>query len=93
MLRKLATLMIFLALLVGVAACTPVPKTVEEIPRITPEDLKAEIDEGSVIVIDVRGRTSYEAAHVPGALEIPELEVKSRIGGLPRDGLIVTYCV
>ncbi len=106
MLRELATLIIFLALLVGVLACTSADNgvatkpavesgsmTIDEVPRITPEELKAEQVKGSVTVIDVRGPTSYEAAHMPGALEIAEMEIRSRSGELPRDGLIVTYCV
>lgn len=92
MLRSLSTLTVFLALLVGVLACTSIPETVDDIPRITPEELKAELDKGSVTVIDVRGATFYEASHVPGALNIPELEIKSRVAELLRDQLIVTYC-
>ncbi len=92
MLRSLSTLTVFLALLVGVLACTSIPETVDDIPRITPEELKAELDKGSVTVIDVRGATFYEASHVPGALNIPELEIKSRVAELLRDRLIVTYC-
>ncbi|MEE8353263.1 MAG: rhodanese-like domain-containing protein [Dehalococcoidales bacterium] len=92
MLRSLSTLTVFLALLVGVLACTSIPETADDIPRITPEELKAELDKGSVTVIDVRGATFYEASHVPGALNIPELEIKSRVAELLRDRLIVTYC-
>ncbi len=92
MLRRLATLTAFLALLVGVAACTSIPETADDIPRITVEELKTELDRGPVTVIDVRGASSYETSHLRGALSIPEAEVKSRVGELPRDGLIVTYC-
>lgn len=92
MLRSLSTLTVFLALLVGVLACTSIPETVDDIRRITPEELKAELDKGSVTVIDVRGATFYEASHVPGALNIPELEIKSRVAEVLRDRLIVTYC-
>ncbi len=104
MLRRLATLTVFLALLGGVVACTSAsdgtdqpaapltPETVGEIPRITVEELKAELDKGSVTVIDVREATFYEASHLPRALHIPELEVASRAAELPGDKLIVTYC-
>ncbi len=103
MLRSLVTLSVFLALLAGVVACASAsdgtapaapltPQTVAEVPRITVEELKAELDKGSVTVVDVRGASSYEASHVPGALHIPELEAKSRAAELPRDRLIVTYC-
>ena len=101
--RRPATLTIILALMVSVVACRTVsdgtaqpapavPSTVDEIPRITVEELKAELDKGPVTGIDVRGQTSFEAGHLPGAVNIPELEIKNRAGELPRDRLIVTYC-
>ncbi len=73
-------------------AVVDAPQTVDDIPRITAEELKAERDKGTVTVIDVRGAKSYAAAQMPGAVNIPEAEVRSRAGELSRDGLIVTYC-
>ena len=73
-------------------AVVDAPQTVDDIPRITAEELKAELDKGTVTVIDVRGAKSYAAAQMPGAVNIPEAEVRSRAGELSRDGLIVTYC-
>jgi len=91
-LRRLATLTIFLALLVGVVACISIPETVDDIPRITVEELKTELDSGSVTVIDVRSERSYEAAHIPGSINIPESDIESRLGELDKDQLIVIYC-
>ena len=122
MLRRLATLTVFLALLAGVLACTSTPETdddalsitvddtlpitdddappitddaiqtVDDVPRITVEELKAELDKGSVTVIDTRGTRSYEISHMPGALDIPEEDIRSRAGELTKGQLIVTYC-
>ena len=92
MLRRLTILMVFLALLVGVLSCTSIPKTDDDVPRITAEELKVELDAGTVTIVDVRSLNSYEVLHLPEALSIPEAEVRSRTGELPKDGLIVTYC-
>ncbi len=41
-------------------------------PRdISPERLKAMLDAGEAIVVDVREPHEYEAAHIPGALNLP----------------------
>lgn len=94
MFRKLAPLGIILMLSTGVLACTAdaVPQTVDDVPRISVEELKAEMEKGAVTVIDVRGPTSYASIHMTGAINIPELDVQSRAGELSGDGLIVTYC-
>ena len=92
MLRRLTILTVSLALLVGVLSCTSFPTTANDVPRITVEELKAELDAGTVTIVDVRSLNSYEALHLPEAVSIPEAEVKNRAGELPKDGLIVTYC-
>ncbi len=92
MLRRSAIPIVFLALLIGVVSCASVPKTVDEIPRITVLELKTELDKGSVTIVDVRGPSSFAAAHLPGSVNIPEQEVRDRVAELFTDELIVTYC-
>ena len=43
-------------------------------------------------IIDVRPKDSYDQAHIKGAVSIPETDVPTRLGELPKDKLIVTYC-
>lgn len=45
-------------------------------------------------LLDVRGRTAYAAAHVPGALSWPQADITAeRIAARwPRDTLFVVYC-
>lgn len=47
---------------------------------------------GETLVIDVRGAAEYAAGHVAGARNIPLAKLEARLGELPRDQQIVTYC-
>lgn len=38
---------------------------------VTPEDAKTLIDDGMVILVDVRTPDEYAAGHIPGAINIP----------------------
>jgi rhodanese-related sulfurtransferase/DNA-binding transcriptional ArsR family regulator len=54
--------------------------------------LRRRLDEGDVIVLDVRPDLEYRAAHVAGARSIPITELASRLDEIPRDLEIVAYC-
>ena len=60
--------------------------------RITPAEVRAALDKGEAIIVDVRGESSYEAGHVKGAQLIPYSDVVARIDEFPRDKMIITYC-
>jgi 3-mercaptopyruvate sulfurtransferase SseA len=70
---------------------SPTPHS-DGVRRITATDLKAAIDKGDVVVIDVRGEAAYKAGHIKGAIMIPVADVEKRYGEIPRGKLIVTYC-
>ena len=44
------------------------------------------------LVLDVRTPQEYARGHVPGAVNLPVDELRSRLGEVPRDRPIVTYC-
>ena len=44
------------------------------------------------IVLDVREPEEYEQGHVPGAINLPQAELASRLGKLPRDRLLTLIC-
>jgi 3-mercaptopyruvate sulfurtransferase SseA len=102
-----ATLLVALAVLVAVSAshksaaatqAQPIeqaqtqPTPADGVRRITVEELRAALEKGSAIVVDVRGEDSYKAGHIKGALWIPINEIAGRTKELPKDKLIVTYC-
>jgi hydroxyacylglutathione hydrolase len=47
---------------------------------------------GDVTVIDVRGRSEWEAGHLPGVVNIPLGLLPDRIAELPAQGSIVLQC-
>ena len=64
-----------------------------DVPRITPQELKAQLDAGDrVIVADARSFASYQAVHIPGAISVPVLEVEDHLDELPKGAHIVFYC-
>jgi rhodanese-related sulfurtransferase len=45
-----------------------------------------------IVVVDVRGRNAYKDGHVPKAISMPNEELDSRIGELPKNKRIILYC-
>ena len=61
----------------------------EPIPR---QELLKRIEQGLVIVLDVRPPLEYEAGHVPGAINIPLQELEQRLKDFDHNKEIVAYC-
>jgi NADPH-dependent 2,4-dienoyl-CoA reductase/sulfur reductase-like enzyme/rhodanese-related sulfurtransferase len=45
-----------------------------------------------VTILDVRTPAEYDAWHVPGAILMPYTELRQRLGEVPRDKPVYTYC-
>ncbi|MEQ4720933.1 rhodanese-like domain-containing protein [Nonomuraea sp. B19D2] len=54
--------------------------------------MRARVQAGEVVVLDVRPVEKYLAGHIPGAISIPVTELADRIEDLPADVEIVVYC-
>lgn len=63
-----------------------------QLETIDQDELTQRIDDGSVVVIDVRNSTEYAAGHITGALSIPIEELAQRVDELADDVEIVAYC-
>ncbi len=63
-----------------------------EFEQVSAEELRERLQNGEVILLDVRPRVEYEAGHLPGALSMPLEELAERLGELPRDLPVVAYC-
>ena len=50
------------------------------------------LQDGSVVLLDVRPEVEYGLGHLPGALNIPLRKLEMRLSELPRDQEIVAYC-
>ena len=68
----------------------PVPN--DGVRRITPTELQDLLAKNEAFVVDVRNEASYNAGHIRSAKLIPEADVSNRVGELPKNKLIVTYC-
>ena len=65
------------------------------VSRITPEELKEEIDRGqAVVVVDLRNEFSLDenAVQIPGALRLTPEELQERHAEIPRDRDVILYC-
>lgn len=73
------------------AATQPVQDPLAATPRVTASEAKAAADAGALIV-DVRSEQAYREGHIKGAINIPLDQFPQRIGELPTDRKIITYC-
>lgn len=64
----------------------------EKLAQVGRTDLLEQARRGEVIVIDVRPREEYQAAHLPFARSMPLPEIERRLAELSKDQDIVAYC-
>ena len=74
------------------ASRTPAQAEPDGVRRVTTVELRDALEKGTALVVDVRPATSYKQNHIKGSVNIPAEETANRIGELPRDKMIVTYC-
>ncbi|MDP1711035.1 MAG: metalloregulator ArsR/SmtB family transcription factor [Candidatus Nanopelagicaceae bacterium] len=55
-------------------------------------ELPGLMQEGEVVVLDVRPTLEYEAGHIPGAVSTPLPELERFLAKIPRDHEVVVYC-
>jgi len=97
LMKRYAFYIVSMLMFSGFACSDPVvpdvPETLEEVPRVTAEALKARLDAGeAILVVDVRSAEAYRAEHIAGAVHIPLAEVERRLAEFPKDRDIVFYC-
>lgn len=56
------------------------------------DELARRIDDGDLVVVDVRNPTEFAAGHIAGARSIPIDELAERMGELADDVEVVAYC-
>lgn len=71
------------------AAADPALESARRIPR---EEAIRLVKENKAIFVDVRTKESYAAEHIKGALSFPLSDLPARMGELPKNKLIITYC-
>jgi len=61
-------------------------------PLVTADELAARYTPGTDLILDVRNLGEFSQGHVPGALNIPIDELRSRLAEVPRDKTIYVHC-
>ena len=80
---------------IAVISCQRVPAIGAGYQRISSDEAYAiMVNEAGYIILDVRSEAEYNEGHVPGAIVIPDGEIRSRAEvELPdKDQLILVYC-
>jgi predicted sulfurtransferase len=82
--------------LISQSKSTPVPQQVhtpaDDARRITAEELYKMYENKEVLIVDTRNDAAFKQSHIKGAILIPSNDVASRLGELPKDKFIATYC-
>jgi rhodanese-related sulfurtransferase/DNA-binding transcriptional ArsR family regulator len=63
-----------------------------EMDGLSLPELKKRMDNGEVLLLDVRPREEYEEAHIPDAVSIPIEELEEKLSSLPANIDVVAYC-
>jgi len=66
-------------------------RTTSAVAEIDVEGLERRSQEDAV-VLDVREPEEYAQGHVPGAINLPQAELASRLEELPHDRTLLTMC-
>jgi rhodanese-related sulfurtransferase len=63
-----------------------------DVPRVTVEEAKKEVDAGTAIIVDSRGEQAYAQEHIAGSVNIPGGSSDEKFAALPKDKKIFVYC-
>lgn len=64
----------------------------DEIELLSAPELDERLEQGKVVVLDVRPESEFRAGHIAGALSAPLEELESVAEGLSKRGDVVAYC-
>ena len=79
----------FLILLTGISMSAAV-----DVPTITKEELKAQLDSSDVMILDVRTVTDWKSSEfkIKGAMRADPNEFDSWAATYPKDKTLILYC-
>jgi rhodanese-related sulfurtransferase/DNA-binding MarR family transcriptional regulator len=64
----------------------------DAVELLSAPELDERLEQGNVVVLDVRPESEFRAGHIPGALSAPLEELESVADGLPKRREVVAYC-
>ena len=62
------------------------------IDLIDRDELAARLQDGGIVLLDVRPNREYAAAHIAGARSVPMRELRKHLAALPQGQQVVAYC-
>jgi glyoxylase-like metal-dependent hydrolase (beta-lactamase superfamily II)/rhodanese-related sulfurtransferase len=66
--------------------------TTDHIYQLSPSEVHAKIQDPETVLIDVRTKDEYEAQHIPGAINIMAMDLRTRAGELDPDRPTIAMC-
>ena len=64
-----------------------------EVPRMTVEQAKKDVDSGIAVIVDSRDANAYGQEHIAGAINIPSgAPSDEELAKLPKGKKIIVYC-
>lgn len=63
-----------------------------EIARVSLDEAKSALENGTAVLLDVRSAEAYAAQHIADAINIPTAEIPTRISELDPNAWIIPYC-
>jgi len=64
----------------------------DDLQILSLEEVISKMDNGTIILLDVRPTDEFEAGHIPGALSVPLEDLNSFMQKLPKGAQIAAYC-
>lgn len=66
--------------------------TLDTVPQLSVGDVAEQMRRGELTVVDVRGRSEWEAGHLPDVANIPVGYLSERLDEIPRDTPVAVQC-
>ena len=63
-----------------------------DVPRISVQDAKKEVEAGTAVIVDARGDAAYKVEHITGSLNVGPASTDEQFSALPKDKKIIVYC-
>jgi len=64
----------------------------DDLQTLSLSEVLNKMDQGSIVLLDVRPTDEFEAGHIPGAISVPMEELHHYLQTLPRGAQIAAYC-
>lgn len=99
-LQKLGTLALLISCIALIGACAQKAQLAEykkftdatQVPKISVQDAKKDVDAGHAIIVDSRGEAAFKTERIAGSINITSASETEKIEKLPKDKKIIIYC-